>query len=127
MREEEALRVLHVDDEPDVREIVKLSLELDEDLAVICCSSAQEALDTLAQWRPDVILLDAMMPGMDGPAMLVYLRQSSEFRAIPVVFLTALTQRRDIDLFYSLGAKGVIEKPFDVMTLADQVRRHLHA
>ncbi len=121
------MRVLHVDDEPDVREIVKLSLELDEDLAVICCSSAQEALDTLAQWRPDVILLDAMMPGMDGPAMLVYLRQSSEFCTIPVVFLTALTQRRDIDLFYSLGAKGVIEKPFDVMTLADQVRRHLHA
>lgn len=127
MREDEALRVLHVDDEPDVREIVKLSLELDEDLAVICCSSAKEALDMLAQWRPDVILLDAMMPGMDGPAMLVYLRQSSEFGAIPVVFLTALTQRRDIDLFYSLGAKGVIEKPFDVMTLADQVRRHLHA
>ncbi len=120
------LRVLHVDDENDVREIVKLSLELDKELAVKCCSSAQEAWETLAQWRPDVILLDVMMPVMDGPAMLVQLRQSTEFCAIPVVFLTALTQKRDIDFFNSLGADGVIVKPFDVATLADQVRRHLH-
>lgn len=120
------MRVLHVDDESDVREIVQLSLELDKNLVVKCFSSAQDAITALAQWRPDVILLDVMMPGMDGPAMLVQLRQSVEFRDIPVVFLTALTQRRNIDYFNSLGANGVITKPFDVMTLADQVRRHLH-
>lgn len=120
-------RVLHVDDEPDIREIVELSLGLDPDLDVKCCGSASEAFATLAEWRPNLILLDVMMPVMDGPAMLLKIRNTPGLSDIPVVFLTARTQARDLEYFASLGAKGVIIKPFDVATLASEVRHHLTA
>ena len=119
------LRVLHVDDEPDIREIVQLSLGLDPGLVVHGCGSASEAFAILADWRPHLILLDVMMPIMDGPAMLREMRKVSALADIPVVFLTARTQARDLEYLTSLGAMGVIIKPFDVMTLAATVRIHL--
>jgi CheY-like chemotaxis protein len=119
-----AVRVLHVDDEPDIREIVELSLSLDPDLKVRSCSSGGDALAAAVAWRPDLILLDVMMPMMDGPTTLTHLRQSPKTADIPVVFMTARAQPRELEHFVSLGAEGVIAKPFDPMTLAASVRNY---
>lgn len=120
-----ALRVLHVDDEPDIREVVEISLGLDPDFETRSCGSGLEALAVSADWPPDIILLDVMMPVMDGPATLARLRDNAQTANIPVVFMTARAQTREIDLFRSLGAAGVIPKPFDPMTLAASVRGHV--
>jgi CheY-like chemotaxis protein len=117
-----AVRVLHVDDEPDIREVVKISLGLDPNFAVRGCASGKDALAAAAEWSPNLILLDVMMPGMDGPTTLKHLRQSPNTAAIPVVFMTARAQPRELEHFVSLGAEGVIPKPFDPMTLAASVR-----
>ena len=120
-----AVRVLHVDDEPDIREVVELSLGLDPDLTVRSCGSGGDALAAAAAWSPDLILLDVMMPMMDGPTTLTHLRQSQKTADIPVVFMTARAQPRELEHFVSLGAEGVIAKPFDPMTLAASVRNYV--
>jgi CheY-like chemotaxis protein len=120
-----AVRVLHVDDEPDIREVVELSLSLDPDLTVRSCGSGGDALAAAAAWSPDLILLDVMMPMMDGPTTLTHLRQSPKTADIPVVFMTARAQPRELEHFVSLGAEGVIAKPFDPMTLAAAVRNYV--
>lgn len=117
-----SVRVLHVDDEPDIREVVEMSLSLDPDLAIKSCSSGADALSASDEWPPDLILLDVMMPNMDGPTTLKCLRQRPCTAATPVVFMTAKAQAREIEQFVSLGAAGVIPKPFDPMTLAGSVK-----
>lgn len=117
-----SLRVLHVDDEPDIREVVEMSLGLDPDLAVRSCSSGTDALAASESWPPDVILLDVMMPEMDGPTTLKHLRERPCTKQTPVIFMTARAQVREIESFVSLGAAGVIAKPFNPMTLAESVR-----
>src|SRR5262245_9408836 len=117
-----SLRVLHVDDEPDIRAVVEMSLGLDPELAIRSCSSGADALSTSADWPPDLILLDVMMPVMDGPTTLKHLREQPKTNQTPVVFMTARAQPREIEAFVSLGAVGVIPKPFDPMTLASSVR-----
>jgi CheY-like chemotaxis protein len=119
------LRVLHVDDDPDIREVVAMSLDLDPDFESQSCGSGQEALAIAAGWNPDIILLDVMMPVMDGPATLLRLRQDPRTVGIPVVFMTARAQSRELDMFRSLGSIGVLPKPFDPMTLAASVRAHI--
>jgi CheY-like chemotaxis protein len=121
------LRILHVDDEPDIREIVELSLGLDPTLAVHTCASGGEALRAVDDWPPDLILLDVMMPGMDGPTALARLRGAPQTADIPVVFMTARAQARELEHFRSLGAAGVIAKPFDPLTLAGMVRQYAPA
>jgi CheY-like chemotaxis protein len=120
-----AFRVLHVDDEPDIREVVEISLGLDPEFSTRSCASGQEAIGAAADWVPDIILLDVMMPVMDGAATLARLRETPVTAGIPVIFMTARAQSRELDLFRSLGAAGVIPKPFDPMTLAASVRAHL--
>jgi CheY-like chemotaxis protein len=119
------VRVLHVDDEPDIREVVNLALGLDPDLSVQSCASGGDALMTAAEWLPDIILLDVMMPGMDGPATLLRLRESPQTAGIPVIFMTARAQAREVQHFVSLGAEAVISKPFDPMVLATSVRKYM--
>jgi CheY-like chemotaxis protein len=115
-------RVLQIDDEPDILEIVAASLGLDPEFEVRGCGSGTDGLTAAAQWRPDLILLDVMMPVMDGPATLRHLRDDPQTADIPVVFMTARAQTRELDHFKSLGAAGVIVKPFDPMTLAASLR-----
>ena len=117
-----AIRILHVDDEADIREVVEVSLGLDPAFATRNCGSGKEALAVAAEWQPDIILLDVMMPVMDGPATLVQLRDIARTANIPVIFMTARAQAREVDHFRSLGAVGVIPKPFDPITLAAAVR-----
>ena len=122
-----SLRILHIDDEPDIREVVELSLGLDPEFSVRSCASGSDALATVADWSPDLILCDVMMPVMDGPATLLRLRECPQTVNTPVVFMTARAQTRELEHFKSLGATGVIPKPFDPMTLAGSVRCHLRA
>jgi CheY-like chemotaxis protein len=122
-----AIRILHVDDEPDIREVVDLSLGLNPEFEVRACASGAEAIVTATEWSPYLILLDVMMPGMDGPATLAQLRNNLQTSDIPVLFMTARAQTREVEKFITLGAQGVICKPFDPMTLAFQVQTHLHA
>ena len=120
-----SLRILYVDDEPDIREIACLSLGLDPDLEVRSCGSGEQALRDAADWNPQLILLDVMMPGMDGPDTLAALRAQPETAGIKVVFITARTQAADVERLSALGAAGLIAKPFDPMTLAAEARAFL--
>jgi CheY-like chemotaxis protein len=117
-----ALRVLHVDDEADIREIVKFSLAIDTAMETRSCVSGQEALEVVKAWTPDVILLDVMMPSLDGPATLACLKADAQTADIPVIFMTARVQARELDRLLALGAVDVIPKPFDPMCLASKVR-----
>jgi CheY-like chemotaxis protein len=117
------LNILYVDDEPDIREVATFSLEVDPDIVVTSFDSGPAALRALdAGLTPDAILLDVMMPGMDGPATLGHIRERALFKATPVVFITARAQSQEQAHFCALGAVGVITKPFDPMTLAGQLR-----
>src|ERR1700686_4591537 len=119
-----AVRILHVDDEPDIREIVEMSLGLNTDFEVRACANGADAIATAAEWSPFLILLDVTMPGMDGPTTLTHLRKDPRTSDIPVLFMTARAQAREVEQFISLGARGVIAKPFDPMTLASEVQSH---
>jgi CheY-like chemotaxis protein len=121
------LHVMFADDEPDIREIIDMSLALDPLFVLRGCASGNEALTTALAWRPDLILLDVMMPVMDGPMTLSQLRQNRTTAPIPVVFMTARTQTREVEQFKGLGAAGVIAKPFDPMALASAVRHFVPA
>ena len=118
----DTLRVLYVDDEADIRTIVEFALEDEEDFEIAVCTSGQEALARIADYQPDLILLDVMMPGMDGPGTLRALRQQAGFERTPVAFVTAKVQPQEVAALKALGAMGVIAKPFDPMVLADQIR-----
>jgi two-component system, OmpR family, response regulator len=115
-------RILYVDDEPDIREVAELSLSLDPEFTVRSAASGKEALALATEWQPDLILLDVMMPGMDGPAVLARLRADAATARIPVAFVTARAQRSEMQNFATLDAVGVIAKPFDPVSLAAQVR-----
>ena len=121
------LRILHVDDEPDIREVVDISLGLDPQFEVRACASGAEALTAAADWLPTLILLDVMMPVMDGPMTLAQLRKNPKTFDVPVLFMTARAQAREVEHYISLGAQGVISKPFDPMALAGLVGEHLQA
>jgi two-component system OmpR family response regulator len=113
--------VLYVDDEPDIREVVEMALSLVATIAVKTCGSGAEALRLLPGLMPDLVLLDVMMPGLDGPATLAKMRGDPALSRIPVVFMTAKALPQEVDRFMSLGAVGVISKPFDPMQLAKRV------
>jgi CheY-like chemotaxis protein len=115
-------RILYVEDEPDIRTIVRLSLESFGGFTVKICSSGSEALAAAAAFAPDFIMLDAMMPGMDGPSVLSALREIPGLVDTPVVFVTAKAMPSEIERFKQLGAVDVIPKPFDPMTLSEKIR-----
>lgn len=121
-RSDTALRVLYVDDDDDIRDVVKIALSLDPDISALFLPSGRSALEAAVDFRPHIILLDVMMPAMDGPTTFAHLRQREDGASTPVVFVTARTQEREVERLLALGAVGVIAKPFDPMTLAAQVR-----
>lgn len=113
--------VMYVDDEPDIREVVLMSLSLAENLEVHSCESGAEALQRLPTLMPDLVLLDVMMPGTDGPSTLMQMRADPKLAGIPVIFMTAKAMPQEVARFRELGAVAVIAKPFDPMQLAQQV------
>lgn len=116
-------KVLLVDDDQHVRLVARIGLEDVGGWEVLQATNGKEAVEMAEEHKPDVILCDVMMPVMDGPATLAKLRESSTVKDIPVIFLTAKVQTDELAHYLSLGAKGVIMKPFDPLTLAEQVRK----
>jgi len=114
-------RVLYVEDDPDIRAVGALALGLGG-IKVKSCASGDEAVAAAATFGPQLILLDVMMPGMDGPATLEALRALDATAATPVVFMTAKVQPTQVAVYRQMGAVEVIPKPFDPMTLAAVIR-----
>lgn len=114
-------RVLIVDDEDDIREVARVSLSMVGGFDVLTASSGSEALKMARDELPDAILLDVMMPDMDGPTVFQKLRSDAAVQSIPVILLTAKVQANDHRQFVELGVTGVIAKPFDPMRLSQQV------
>jgi len=114
--------ILYVEDEPDIQAIAELSLSVVGGFTVTLCSSGAEALEKAPETTPDMILLDVMMPEMDGPTTLAKLREFEVLANTPIVFLTAKAMSEDVEKLMALGAADVIAKPFDPMTLPDKIR-----
>ena len=114
-------RILLADDEPDILEISRIALETVGGFEVEICDSGSELLRLLPDFRPDLVIIDVLMPDMAGPEVLRAVRLIPEFETTPVVFLTGLIHGDDLRALHASGAAEVILKPFDPMTLADRI------
>jgi CheY-like chemotaxis protein len=115
-------QILYVDDEPDLRMLAQLALESMGGMKVSLCDSGAAALQALATLKPQIILLDVMMPEMDGPALLQEIKKTPGLYNGPIIFLTGKANADEIVHLKSLGAFGVIPKPFNPMTLHNDVK-----
>ena len=115
-------KILYVEDEADIQVVATIALESVGGFSLKICSSGEEALEQAESYSPDLLLLDVMMPGLDGPSTLEKLREKSSLSQTPAIFMTAKVQSSEIEELKQLGALGVIPKPFDPMTLATQIK-----
>lgn len=115
-------KIMHVEDDPSIQTVARVALEAVGGFEVCTCGSGQEALTRYPEFQPELILLDVMMPGMDGPSTLKQLQSTFDLTGIPVVFMTAKVQASEIESYKSLGASDVVVKPFDPMSLSAQIR-----
>ena len=127
MNARELRNILHFDDEPDIREVVQLSLALMDGWNVRSVASGREAFSVLRDAAPDLVLLDYMMPEMDGTAILAALQSDPATRNIPVVFMTAKSMPAEVAKLVAAGAAAVIAKPFDPLRLGPQLLDIWHA
>ena len=118
-------KVLLVDDEDDIRTIGQLSLSRVGKWETVLAANGDEALEKAAREKPDLILLDVMMPGMDGPTTFAKLRAQEATAHTPVIFMTAKIQKQEVARYLELGAVGVIGKPFEPMTLPAEIKKLL--
>ncbi len=116
-------RILYVEDEPDIRAVAQMALEAVGGFVVVACASGSEALAAAPTAEADLLLLDVMMPGLDGPSTLKALRDMPATANTPVIFMTAKVQASEIAQYRELGAIDVIHKPFDPMELSTQIQR----
>lgn len=114
-------RILYVEDDADIREIVRMSLEMVGHYQVAACGSCADALGVVDDFEPDLLLLDVMMPDVDGPATLEHLREHEAAADAPAIFLTASVQEHDMARYAEMGVVDVIIKPFDPMQLAAKI------
>jgi two-component system, OmpR family, response regulator len=119
----ELSKILIIDDDDSIRRIAELTLTRIGKFEVKLCKTHTEAFELLNTYVPDLILLDVMMPGMDGPTVLINLRQNVKTASIPVVFMTAKIQRHEVEAYSKLGATGLIRKPFEPAELPGELRR----
>src|ERR1700745_1505683 len=112
MSERTLTRIMYIDDEPDIRKVAKISLELVGGFTLCLCDSGREALGKAESFEPDLIVLDVMMPEMDGPTTLAALRESEAISSTPIIFMTAKAQAVEIERYRNLGAVGIFTKPF---------------
>ena len=115
-------RILYVEDEPDIQAIARIALEDIGGFVLEVCDSGEQALSKAAAFTPDLLLMDVMMPDMDGPTTLRRLRENPTLADIPVVFMTAKVQPQEVRALRDAGALDVIAKPFEPMTLARDLR-----
>lgn len=114
-------KILHVEDDESIRVIVEMALVDISGFTLVACEGGHEAISQIAHFTPDLILLDAMMPGMDGLQTLTEIRKMPHCHKIPVVFMTARIQQAEKQEYLDAGAVAVIEKPFDAMSLGDKL------
>lgn len=115
-------RILHIEDDPSIQEIARIALEVVGGFEVKTCDGGAAGLAVAEAFAPDLVLLDVMMPGMDGPQTLERLRELPGLLYTPVVLMTAKVQSQEVEGYRALGAVGVITKPFDPMQLAAEIR-----
>ncbi|UYV37816.1 response regulator [Rhodobacteraceae bacterium D3-12] len=116
------IKLLHVEDDEDIREITMLALALSGEFEVLQCDSGEEGLKAVDGFQPDVLLMDMMMPGMSGKEMLEFIREKPAFANTPAIFMTARAQHGEREALLETGAAAVISKPFDPTTLGEQVK-----
>lgn len=122
----ELKRILYVEDEPDIQAVARIALERVGGFTVEICTSGLEALERGPAFKPDLLLLDVMMPGMDGVTTLHELRKLPGLQAVPAMFMTAKVQPSEVAQLRQQGAIDVIPKPFDPMTLSENIRSLWH-
>jgi CheY-like chemotaxis protein len=120
-----SFRILHVDDDPLMRDVVELALGFNSEFVVMSCAGGEEALAAVPGWQPDLIILDVLMPEMDGPALLARLRENPATAKIPVIFITGRAPAVERERLMAVGAVAVIAKPFYPVKLAETMRRHM--
>ncbi len=120
---DEALtKILYAEDEPDIRSIAQIALEDLGGFTVNYCNNGKEAIDAVSVFQPQLLLLDVMMPGMDGPTTLKEIRKINGFEHTPAIFMTAKIQPNEVTQYKALGVIDVISKPFDPITLAETIK-----
>jgi two-component system, OmpR family, response regulator len=115
-------RICYVEDDPDIQRIVRMSLERVGKMTVEIVGDSTRAIEAIIAFKPDLVMLDWMMPIMDGPAVLRKMREHAELKDLPVVFITAKASQRELDELRALGAAGTISKPFSPKDLPEQLR-----
>ena len=123
MANKELQKILYAEDEDDIRAIAQIALEDIGGFTVTYCSNGQKMVEAAQNFIPDLLLLDVMMPEMDGPTTLRELRKLPEFSDIPAIFMTAKIQSNEVADYKSIGAIDVISKPFDPITLAETIKK----
>lgn len=123
MAGQELERILYVEDEADIRAVAQLALETVGGFSLVVCGSGREALKAAPEFEPDLLLLDVMMPEMDGPSTLRELRKLDVTADTPAIFMTAKVQPNEVRQYKEIGALDVIAKPFDPMGLAAEIKR----
>ena len=114
-------RILLADDEPDILEISRIALETVGGFEVSVCSSGKTLLERLPEFRPDLVIVDVLMPDMTGPEVFEEIRRRPEYDEVPVIYLTGVIQEEELADLRETGVADIILKPFDPMTLADRI------
>lgn len=120
--DKELKKIMYIEDEEDIASIAKIALQDLGGFDVLYCSSGKQALENAESFNPDLFLVDVMMPEMDGPTTIKELKKNPKFKDTPFIFMTAKTQSSEIKEYLSIGAKSVITKPFDPITLAETIK-----
>lgn len=115
-------RITYLEDEPDIREVAVLALTTLGGFTLDVCKNGYEAVERAPGFKPDLLLLDVMMPGIDGTEVLRRLRETTELADAPAIFMTAKVQKHEVENYFAIGASGVIPKPFNPISLADEIR-----
>ena len=118
----QCLTILYVEDDPDIREVVELAFELTANMRLISCDPSSPVLDLIRSELPDLVLLDVMMPGVDGITLARQIRADASLAGVPFAFMTAKAMPQELEQLRALGAIGVISKPFNALTLVNEVR-----
>ncbi|MGH8687277.1 MAG: response regulator [Burkholderiales bacterium] len=116
------LKVCYVEDDEDIQRIARMALERVGKLQVSIVGDPTAAIETILAFRPDIVLLDWMMPVIDGPTLFKKMRETTALRELPVVFITAKASQRELDELRAMGAAGVLSKPFSPKELPEQLR-----
>lgn len=119
----ELKKILYAEDEPDVQTVVELTIQTMSNYIIKVCDNGRKLLDCVEDYNPDLILLDVMMPEMDGPTTFKNLQENAATKDIPVVFMTAKAQVHEVETFKQTGILGIITKPFDPISLCSEIER----